>query len=141
MLAQNSDDNNTLGSDQDSSYDDKRYIPRWEVNNRILLQTEEDNNVRECRSRDISCVGICLSTPQELSVNQKVRLTVYLSEATQIQVIGTILWTKKTTDGNLVGIIFEDTKPETQDLILDYAFEIKREDLVKHWFRGWGENA
>ena len=141
MLAHNSDYNNTLGPGQDRSNDDKRYIPRWEVDNRILLQAEDDDNVKECRSRDISCVGICLFTPQEISVNQKVRLTVYLSEATQIQVIGTILWTKKTADGNLVGIIFEDTKPETQDLILDYAFEIKREDLVKHWFQGWGESS
>ena len=39
--------------------------------------------------------------------------------------------------GNIVGIDFCETSEEVKETILNYAFEVKRQDLVKHWFRGW----
>jgi len=117
--------------------DEQRYIPRWEVHNRIFYQLMDDSERREASSRDLSCAGICLQTDQEVAVNQKVKLKVYLSENKSIDLQGHILWTQQTPRGYLAGIAFEDIKPENQDVILDYAFEINRDDLVDHWFKGW----
>ncbi len=119
---------------------DQRYIPRWEVNNRILYQLPDEENAREARTRDLSCAGICLQTDQDLGEQKKVRLTIYLSGKKSIQVDGQIRWTRKTSQGTMVGVIFENIQPEDQELILDYAFEVKKDDLVKHWFQGWDDN-
>jgi len=121
------------------SSSDKRYLPRWEVNNRILYKLESDPSLQECRSMDISCTGACLVTPDPLPAKQKVDLTVYLSETIAVKLQGQIVWQKQLNSGNLTGVLFTNTSPEVQELILDHAFEIKREDLVKHWFQGWNE--
>ena len=74
---------------------------------------------------------------EEVEVNQKINLTIYLTDSVSVKVVGNVLWCKKIPKGILAGVIFEDTKPKTQQTILDYAFEIKRDDLVNHWFKGW----
>jgi len=120
-----------------SNRDDQRYIPRWEVHNRIFYQLIGEPEPREAHSRDLSCAGICLKTEQEIIPDQKVKLKIYLSENKSIDVQGHILWTRKISQGYLAGIVFDNIKPENQDVILDYAFEISRNDLINHWFKGW----
>ncbi len=117
--------------------DDQRYIPRWQIDNRIFYRLDNDSELQEGRSRDLSCAGICLQTEQELLPEQKMKLKVYLSRNKSVDLQGHILWSRKIPQGFLAGIAFDDIKPENQDVILDYAFEIKRSDLVNHWFKGW----
>ena len=140
MAPRDINSNNSLDSDAKGGPQDRRYIPRWEVSSKILYQLHDDIDIQEGRTQDLSCVGTCLHSEKDLLANKKVKLTIYLSEDTTIQVDGHILWTKKTPKGNFAGILFKDIKPEMQDLILDYAFEINKDDLVKHWFKGWDTN-
>ena len=118
--------------------DERRYFPRWEVNNRICYRLEPKNSIHECRSRDLNCCGTCLLTNQSLPPNQKLRMTVYLAEDVSVQVEGKVLWTKpQENDQYLVGVNFLETSKKIQDLILNHAFEINKKDLVRHWFEGW----
>ena len=117
--------------------DEKRYFPRWEVNNRISYRLGPDQRDHECRSRDLNCCGACLLTNQPLFPDQKLRMTVYLAEDVAVHVEGKVLWSKSDDDQFLVGVNFLETSKRIQDIILDYAFEIKKEDLIKHWFKGW----
>lgn len=117
--------------------DDKRYFPRWQVSNRVFYQLEKSGRSYECRSRDLNCAGACLLTDQGIAANQKVKLTIDLSDAVSVDVEGRTLWCRPVAGRNLTGIIFTNVKPEVQDSILDYAFEVKKEDVVKHWFKGW----
>jgi len=73
---------------------DKRYLPRWEVENRVLYRLDNESNPHEGQSKDISCTGACIRTKSKLSPQQKVKLTIYLSEASSIQVEGEIVWNK-----------------------------------------------
>lgn len=116
---------------------DKRYIPRWEVDNRILYSLNRERKERECRSKDLSCVGACIHTRENIPEDQKLKLKVFLSENTCFDVEARILWKKSTQDGYALGVAFDNITPEVQELILTYAFEVKRDDLVKHWFDGW----
>ena len=118
------------------TFRDQRYLPRWEVNNRIAYQVQEQE-AREAVSHDLSSVGICLRTQMPLPLDEKVKITVYLSQATTFHVEGHVVWSKGMGGYSLSGVIFENITPEIQELILQYAFEVKREDLVKHWFSGW----
>ncbi|HPB67422.1 MAG TPA: PilZ domain-containing protein [Candidatus Omnitrophota bacterium] len=120
---------------------EKRYLPRWEVNNRVLCRTDEGFDSVECRSMDLSCAGVCLVMRQRLQPAEKVKLTIYLTEAKAVEVDGHVAWSRVSGYGNLAGISFENTELEIQDTILKYAFEFKKNTLVQHWFEGWQAGA
>lgn len=116
---------------------EKRYLPRWDVNNRVLCRLQDQVDASECRSMDLSCAGACLVTRQPLPKNQKIKLTIYLTEAKPVEVEGHIVWSRVSGYGNLLGVNFDNTTLEIQETILQYAFEFKKKDLLDHWFEGW----
>jgi len=137
MDGQTSKNGKAFDQNQNFHLRDSRYLPRWEVNNRVFFRAEEDKHVYEGLSRDISCAGACLMLPEVFQVGQKVQLTIFLSENVSVDVEGKILWSKQCEDGNLIGIDFSETNQKAKEMILKYAFEVKKDDIVKHWFNGW----
>lgn len=132
---QENSDQNKITSEQGT---DHRYLPRWAVSNRLLYQLDDDDKMHESNSRDISCTGACFATPGNLPLNQKVKMKIYLTEETAVKVEGQVIWNKSVNGGeNLVGVTFYNTSQAVQDVILKYAFEIKKEDMIKYWFQGW----
>ena len=116
---------------------DNRYLPRWEVTNRTQYQLEHGEKVHEAQSKDLSCSGMSLVVSEAIPLNQKVKLKIYLSGNTSVEADGEIVWCRPTVKGNVVGIDFREISENMKQLILNYAFEVKRDDLIKHWFGGW----
>ena len=119
---------------------DQRYLPRWEVNNRVSLKVNNETKQREALSKDISCSGACIFIDELVKPKQKVVMKIALSKTVFAEVRGTIVWTRNEQNQILAGVMFENTPKETQELILHYAFELNREALIKHWFSGWSHN-
>lgn len=119
------------------SSDDKRYLPRWEVKNRVLYSAENDPSIHEAHTKDLSCAGACLCVPEALSLSQKVKMTVFLNENVSVKLDGVVNWIKPMDKAVEVGIAFYNTPMKVQDLILEHAFEFKHEELERQWFRGW----
>lgn len=122
---------------QSSSFEDRRYFPRWEVNNRIVYQLEKSLATFEGFTKDLSCAGTCVSTLERLKINQRLRLTIYLSKDKKVTVQGNVVWVKPTHECQWAGIDFYNTTYQDQDLILECAFELNKKDLVRYWFKGW----
>ena len=138
MVTEKQDSNNSNKVKQSLSEMEKRYIPRWEVANRILYQIENEKKTHESSSKDLSCTGACFATPENLPLNKKIKMKIYLSEDIAVKVEGQIVWNKPgSANENLVGVTFSNTSQEVQELILKHAFEIKKEDMIKYWFQGW----
>jgi hypothetical protein len=78
-----------------------------------------------------------LVVPDAIPLNQKLKLKIYLSGNTSVDTDGEIVWCKPAVKGNVVGVDFCGITENAKELILNYAFEIKRDDLIKHWFEGW----
>ena len=116
---------------------DQRYLPRWEVKNRLLFQSEDYTNPQEGQTRDMSCSGVSFSTNLNLNAHQKIKLTIYLSPHTAVKVSGQVIWIKSLAGENQVGVSFFNTSQKTQDLILEHAFELKHKSVVGHWYNGW----
>lgn len=117
---------------------ERRYLPRWEVNNRVLCRLDNSMDAVECRSIDLSCSGIGMLIRDQIPLQQKLKLTIYLTEVKALEVEGHVVWQKASSYGNLTGINFENTSLEVQDTLLKYAFEFKKKDLINHWYEGWG---
>ena len=121
----------------ENSENERRYFPRWEVKNRVSYRLAHDQQIKECQSRDVNCAGACLSLKEALPVDQHLKLTLYLTDDVSVHVDGKVLWARPNQDDYLIGVSFLSTNEKIQDLILQYAFELKKQDLVKHWFKGW----
>ena len=119
---------------------DKRYFPRWNVQNKILYRKEENSTYQEALSKDINGSGACFSCLEEIKPSSKLTLLLYLADFVAVEVTGTVLWNKDGDSHNFVGVRFENTAAQVQDMILHYAFECKKEDFQRHWFKGW-ENS
>jgi len=116
---------------------DQRYFPRWQVRNRILYRFDGETNYIEARSCDLSCAGVSLVSPQSVKTFQRLKLRIYLFEDDHIEVEGHPVWSRETAEGHLTGITFLNTSSHIQEKILQYAFEIKKDDVVNRWFEGW----
>ena len=117
---------------------DRRYFPRWEVNNKVFYKKDRDRLSKECVSRDINCTGASILTGENLSPQQKLKLAIYLDKGVVVHVTGKVCWVKGTDQSsNLIGVVFDETTKKAQDLILKYAFELNKEKLIQHWFHGW----
>ena len=115
---------------------DRRYLPRWEVDNKIRYQKENDAPYQECRSKDINCSGACMRTSEDIPLNQALNLTIYLADGIEpIYVHGHTRWRVVRDNESLVGIQFDRINDKTSDRIFQYAFEYKREELMKRWFK------
>ena len=145
MSKENSAQNNQPSPVPPSHGVDKRYMPRWEVTQRILYRLEKETLYHEGQSKDISCDGLCLYADDDLAVNQKLTLTVYLSNDTAVYLEGKTIWNKTIDPSTLkestrkfwIGIQLENTSSRVQELILEHAFNYKKEELLKHWYTGW----
>ncbi|OGX18626.1 MAG: hypothetical protein A2Y04_03690 [Omnitrophica WOR_2 bacterium GWC2_45_7] len=120
-----------------TSNSDGRYFPRWQVQNRVLYQLENEAQMYEGSTKDLSCAGACLCVDKEIKLNQKINLTVYLSDKERVTLTGEVMWSKQENQYNQIGVIFFNTSSQAQDLILQHAFEINKEELMKHWYKDW----
>jgi hypothetical protein len=118
---------------------DQRYLPRWEVRNRVKYAVSESDELNECETRDLSCSGACLKLAQILMPGQAIRMKIFLNEDTIVNVMGHVAWNRIAEDGRYAGIRFDVKSLDAQQELLDYAFEIKPDEVVKHWFSGWDE--
>jgi hypothetical protein len=140
MISASRENRTYYDSEKKMSFLDKRYLPRWEVKNRIAYQMPENLQEQEAFSHDLSSVGICLRTAEPLPLDKKVKLNVHLTEETSFPAEGRVVWSQAVADGNILnGILFEKISPQSQELILKHAFEFNHDALVKHWFKGWEE--
>ncbi|HOW36277.1 MAG TPA: PilZ domain-containing protein [Candidatus Omnitrophota bacterium] len=120
------------------STQDRRYLPRWEVDSKILLRIGDNAVENECRSKDINCAGTCIRTAEKINPNQLLDLTIHLSDDVQpIHARGKAVWSRAQGESNLVGVHFDRIKANDQDLIFQYAFEYKRTDVMRNWFKGF----
>lgn len=120
------------------SPDDKRYLPRWKVRNRVKCSSEYDaHSSHECETLDLSCAGTCLKSSQMLKRGEQLRMKIYLDEDHAVDVKGKVVWSNISENGRYAGIRFDYASLEMQDLILNYAFEIDPDKMIKHWFSGW----
>ncbi len=117
--------------------DDQRYFPRWIVTAPVLYKHQTIPQPQNGQTKDLSCSGACVAIREPLCLNEKVKLTIYLSPSEGVEVLGRVIWQHTSLHENLTGISFYDTSDAVQDRILQHAFKVDREKITKHWFSGW----
>ena len=122
------------------SYSEKRHLPRWQVANRVIYLIEDEAVSYETTSRNLSCGGACFVTALPLPVSKKIKMKIFLSGGSVVLVDGQVVWSKSLPEEHLAGVIFTNTSFKAKELILEHAFEVKRTDVVNHWFQGWDQS-
>ena len=116
---------------------DRRYFPRWAVENRVIYTVESSKTPQEAKTKDLSGAGACLWVKEPLELNQKMKLIIYLSENVTVRLNAQVTWAKQCGNQNYAGVSFYNTSLQAQDLILEHAFDLDREQFVQHFFKGW----
>lgn len=116
---------------------DERYFPRWEARNRVVYQRPLHASSNEGHTKDLSCAGACIFVKEPLPLRQRLKLTIYLSPRTKLDIQGTVVWQNASSPPFQTGIAFYNTPHEAQDMILEHAFEINRRKITDYWFKGW----
>lgn len=119
------------------SSEDQRYLPRWNVRNRVRLAVESGTEIEEGETLDLSCSGVCIRLSRLLMPGKNLKMKIYLEEDNTVEVEGHVVWNRITEEGRYAGVNFDTAPLEVQEEILNYAFEINPDELVKHWFSGW----
>jgi c-di-GMP-binding flagellar brake protein YcgR len=128
---------NHVDASSSSSPADLRYFPRWQVHNRVVYRLQGESILHEGRSHDLSCAGVSMVGHFPLFKQQKLKLRIYLFEDKSIEADGQPVWVREIDEGYLAGIAFCNMSTKIQNEILQYAFEVKKNDVVNHWFEGW----
>jgi len=124
--------------EQISSADhDSRYFPRWKVDEQVFCHLEGEAESREGKTKDISCAGACIIGDWQITPRQKIKLTIQLSNTAKISLNAHILWVKIKSDHQEMGVTFYNTPDDVQGLILQHAFEVNKEKVIKQWYKGW----
>lgn len=122
---------------QASSPAERRYLPRWEVNNRVSYQIKGPyEELREGQTRDLNCSGTAIVVGQDPTIYKNIKLTIYLDQAIPIEAQGEIMWIQNFSGKYLLGIRFIQIDESSQELILDHAFKIDKSKFVDHFFKG-----
>jgi len=123
-----------------SGDEEKRYLPRWKVRNRVKFALEQSGgSIDECETVDLSCSGVSLRLSKSLIPGQALRMKIFLDEDQAVDVNGHVVWNRIGQDGRCAGVVFDRASLEVHEMILNYAFELDSDDVVRHWFSGWGK--
>ena len=126
-----------INSMTESKRSEKRYLPRWDAKKRVVCRQQDEAQSCEVFTKNISASGACLVSREELPLKKRFVLAIYLSEhATPIHAYGPVVWQFNKGNEIFAGIRFDWIDSEAQSTIFNYAFEYKRKDLVKQWFKG-----
>ena len=117
--------------------DDKRYFPRWEVAESVRYHLEGEDRFHVAQTRDISCAGACIAGDVHVAPNQMVKITIEIADGVKVKLNARILWVKDKDGEPQMGVTFQDTPDDIQDLILQHAFELDRDKFLKQLFKGW----
>jgi len=127
---------NAISNEQKFASSERRYLPRWEAQGKLFYRKEKDEVPAQACSKDINASGMCFNTNDDISLDQKLDLVVYLAEDIEpIDAVGRVVWQSKSEKGNLFGVRFERISKKSQDLVFNYAFEYKRDQLKQRWFK------
>ena len=120
-----------------SDQSERRYFPRWKVDKEVIYRLSHLPAEKTARTIDLSCRGACILSSEPLLPTQRIALSIILNKAKIAHVNGRVAWIRHFPQQNEAGISFDEIDEETQNMILEHAFNFKKEDLVNYWFKGW----
>lgn len=123
---------------QEMKNEEKRYLPRWQVRNRVFYKLDNFATPNEAITRDISCSGVSILIDKSIFPKQDIELTIFLEKDLAIRVDGHVAWIKTIGDKNVLGIKFARISQEAQNIVLEHAFELGSKDVETNpWFKDW----
>ncbi len=121
--------------------EERRYLPRWEIFNTWEICNQgaytrgNDTTTHSCHTRDINFAGVCICANEDLPINEKINLTIFLAQdITPIEAFGRVVWRSVCGQERYFGVHFEQISRKAQDSIFDFILQYKREELLKRWF-------
>lgn len=96
---------------------DRRTLPRWQINNRVLLRLKQGQEELYCQIKDINYIGAQVILHDKLPIDKLFKMSLCLSGEDAITVKAWVSWHKLTDGANHYGIYFNQINDEDKDKI------------------------
>lgn len=120
-----------------SNQPERRGLPRWKLDKEVIYRVSHQPNEKTARTIDLSCRGACILSSEPLLPTQRIDLSIIIDKLNVARMSGHVAWIRHFPQKNEAGICFDDIDEDTQHMILEHAFNCRKEDVVNYWFSGW----
>lgn len=116
--------------------DERRIMPRWQINQEAELTVENGLRSIPCVVEDISSAGICLSLKRNLFDDVFSNFKLALGVNFELDVGAQVAWRDQTLEKNIYGLSFNRIEDSARNRIGEYIKENFPNLLVKQWWKG-----
>lgn len=89
---------------------ERRKLPRWQINKRVLLKLKQVANELFCQIKDINCIGAQVVLNTKLPLDTAFKMSLRLSENYTVEAKAWTTWHKVVNGSNHYGLCFSQIK-------------------------------
>lgn len=116
--------------------DERRSMPRWQINSEAELKIENAFRVIPCVVEDIGPGGICISLKKNLFDDVFANFKLALSGDFEFSAGCHVAWRDQTSEKNIYGLSFSRIEDSVRGSIGQFIQEKFPDVLVKQWWKG-----
>lgn len=116
--------------------DERRIMPRWQINQEAELSFENSSRPISCVVEDISPGGLCISLKRNLFDDVFSNFKLSLTEDFELNAGAHVAWRDQTDEKNIYGLSFNRIEDSLRKRIGDYVQNNFPDLLVKRWWKG-----
>lgn len=116
--------------------DERRSMPRWQINQQAELKIENAFRAIPCVVEDISPGGLCISLKRNLFDDVFSNFKLSLNEDFELNTGAHVAWRDQTDEKNIYGLSFNRIEDSLRKRIGDYVQKNFPGLLVKQWWKG-----
>jgi hypothetical protein len=116
--------------------DERRIMPRWQINQEAELTVENGIKSIPCVVEDISSGGMCISLKRNLFDDVFSNFKLALSEDFKLDIGAQVAWRDQSYEKNIYGLSFNRSDDSRSSRIGEYIRKNFPDLLVKHWWKG-----
>ena len=116
--------------------DERRIMPRWQINQSAELTVENGVHAITCVVEDISRGGMCISLRRNLFDDVFSNFKLALTQDFELNVGAQVVWRQENLEKNIYGLAFNRIKESAKDELDQYIHNNFHGLMVKHWWGG-----
>jgi c-di-GMP-binding flagellar brake protein YcgR len=116
--------------------DERRIMPRWQINQSAELTFENSVHAIPCVVEDISQGGVRLSLRRNLFDDVFSNFKLAVAQDLELNVCAQVVWREEKFEKNIYGLAFNQIDESAKEELDQYINKNFHDLIIKHWWEG-----
>lgn len=116
--------------------EERRSVPRWQINKEVELTVDEGVRPIPCVVEDISARGMRISLNKNLFPEVFSNFNLTLTDGLAFRAGAHVAWCDNTCEKNIYGLVFNRIEEPEKEKICQYVQDNFPKEITKHVWRG-----